>query len=59
MIEGSVSVPLTNGSGSWRPKNLRLGNTALETALFHFFSYLNPSVTEAIEVEAEQVDQHT
>jgi hypothetical protein len=38
----------TNGSG-----------TLLKTGLFvMFFSYLNPSVAEAMEVEAEQVDQH-
>ncbi len=30
MIEGSGSIPLTNGSrsGSWKPKNIRIRNTA-------------------------------
>ncbi len=58
MIEGSGSVPLTDGSG--RPKYLRIRNIALDTAFFyHVFSYLNPSVAEAMEVETEQVNQHT
>jgi hypothetical protein len=29
MIEGSGSVPLTYGSGSWRPKNIRIRTLAI------------------------------
>ncbi len=36
MIEGSGSIPLTSGSGSWRPKNMwiRIRNTDLQ-CIFH------------------------
>ncbi len=51
MIEGSGSIPLTNGSGSRRPKNrwiwwIRIRNTALkgvwhEILDFRFFSWIS------------------
>jgi hypothetical protein len=36
-IEGSGSIPLTNGSGSGRPKNkwIRIRNTAVNTSMHH------------------------
>ncbi len=41
MIEGSVSgagsVPRTNGSGSVRPKNIRIRNTATLQNVYHIF----------------------
>jgi hypothetical protein len=34
IIEGSGSVPSTNGSGSRRPKNIRIRNTGCNTGLY-------------------------
>ncbi len=40
MIEGSGSIPLTNGSGSRRPKNIRICNTACHHRTYYLLEII-------------------
>jgi hypothetical protein len=48
MIEGSGSVPLTNGSGSRRPKNIRILRIRIQTLqeIFNNQPFVGPGMTD-------------
>jgi hypothetical protein len=62
MIEGSGSVPLTNGSGSGRPKNLRIQIWIRYTEIFFIFfikEHLgsNPDSSQILDPDLIYLDQ--